>query len=80
MKYKSIMDLERQQYFGGSIVGVSKAAREGIGALEDKLRSALNDREKKRKSNATFSEETTGGHGGHTTADGQTIFERPPEV
>jgi len=75
MKYKSIMDLERQQYFGGSIVGVSKAAKEGIGALEDKLRSALNDREKKRKSNATFSEETTAGP---PTADSETIFPRPP--
>ena len=48
MKYKSIMDLEKQPFFGGGAVAVSNAAKEGIGALENKLRKILNEREKRR--------------------------------
>jgi len=74
MKYKSIMDLERQQSFrGGSVEAVGNAAKDGISGLEKKLRESLNEREKKRKSKATFSQETTGGTGGGTR------FPRPPD-
>jgi len=80
MKYKSIMDLERQQFLGGGVIAVSNAAKEGIGALEKKLRETLNEREKKRKSNATSSEGGTRFPRPPDPDGGGTRFPRPPEV
>jgi|8_EtaG_2_1085327.scaffolds.fasta_scaffold45384_2 hypothetical protein len=71
----SVFDLERQKYFGGSIVGLGKAAKQGVASLEALALQALQKREKERqqellRQQRELAKRQTQG----------TVFVRPPEV
>ena len=71
---KSVFDLERQKYFGGSIVGLGKAAKKGIQSLEAEALKALQKRERERQQELLRQQRELA-----KIQAQETVFERPPE-
>ena len=70
----SIFDLERQKYFGGSIVGLSKAAKQGVASLEAKAFQVLQKRDRERQQELLRQQRELA-----KKQQQGTFFERPPE-